>query len=478
VGQKSVLTTNVRYSGGSTLTITGEGDVLDIADIEALLGALDPGTARQATVTTSGPSKLELTDALENIKPSEVAAIANVSAERRLALIPAEKEAADLAELTIPAGAEVTITQELPGIKTITVAGTGAITATKQIGGGTGGTDAVTVTLAEGAKLIVAEAIKLDTASKLETGAEIGGEGTIEVPTGVAAPGAVVSGTTVKEDSGKITTVVSGGTALNVANGETAVIKGEIEFTAKITVAEGGALVIPKGNKLTFGTGGEIDGAGKIIVEGTGTATGLPKLFADTTTNNATNVSNPAGIELVSAEKDLKTGGITVKVGGKVDGGFSPWAKTNIWVTDGDGKPAGNWSWAVIDNLLSEDALKANTVIKQTNQALRYYAGANDILTVEPSPANPPTNASGSIYIDATKAYKLRKYANANGAADITPSGATPAGFGVLFWSGASPKTATIEIKPATQQGQTVAPPAYTVIVDWSALTINPAPAK
>ena len=101
-------------------------------------------------------------------------------------------------------------------------------------------------------------------------------------------------------------------------------------------------------------------------------------------------------------------------------------------------------------------------MIKQTNQALRYYQGADDILTTEPDPANPPTTSGGTIYIDSSKAYKLKKYTSASGAVDGSNSG-----FGVLFWSGASPKTATIEITPATADSD------YTVIVDWSGVTIS-----
>ncbi|MDR3161646.1 MAG: hypothetical protein LBU28_08545 [Spirochaetaceae bacterium] len=181
---------------------------------------------------------------------------------------------------------------------------------------------------------------------------------------------------------------------------------------------------------------------------------------------------------MLTAEKDLKTGTITVKLGGKVDGGFSTWAETNIWGTAGGDKPTtGAWSWAVLDGLLSADALVANTVIRQTNQALHYYEGASDILSTEPSLSSPPTGPASTIYIDATKAYKLRKYETAGDAADIAANAGTgtPAGFGILLWSGANPKTATLVITPAsvTASGVTTTPPAYTVIVDWSALDIE-----
>jgi hypothetical protein len=473
VGQKSVLTTNVRYSGGSTLTITGEGDVLDIADIEALLSALDPGTARQATVTTSGPSKLELKDLLKNIKPSEVAAIANVSAERRLALIPAEKEA-DLTELTIPAGAEVTIEQPLKAVKKLTV--DGVIKATEQIGGGTGGNDTITITLAADAELELTEniSIKIEAASKIAAGAKVSGD-VGDIPAGVAEVGAVVNGTTIKEGAtGKITTVKVGNAALTVATGETAVIKGEVEFTAKITVAEGGTLVIPTGSKLTLGNSGEIDtaGQGKIIVEGTGTAPDMPKLTVGTGTNengiDTTAEVNPPKLELISAEKDLKTGNITVKVGGTITDKFTAWALGDqCWGSDHEipgpeGPKTGYWSWGTFDGILSSAIQTNGGSIKQTNLALRYYQGKDVLLDKEPTEA---VAAGTGLYADATKAIKWKSYTT------------TDSYLSVLFWSGASPKTATLVIDPGKDSNQ-VDPPAYTVIVDWSALTINPAPAE
>jgi hypothetical protein len=94
---------------------------------------------------------------------------------------------------------------------------------------------------------------------------------------------------------------------------------------------------------------------------------------------------------------------------------------------------------------------------------LRYYEGYDDILSTEPSENNPPTGSQNTIYIseDSSVVYKLKKYTSENGARDTTNNG-----FGILLWSGASPKTATLEITPA---GGT----KYTVIVDWSGLTIN-----
>ena len=174
--------------------------------------------------------------------------------------------------------------------------------------------------------------------------------------------------------------------------------------------------------------------------------------------------ANPSGVSIASAKRSTVTGITTIKLTGTVSGGLTDWSKNNIWATGITPPDSGNWSWVVITGILNTDALLANTIIKQTNQALRYYENGNDILSDEPSMDNPPTGSTHTIYIslDKSVAYKLKKYTSANGAVDTSGD----KGFGVLLWSEASPKRSTLEITPASGA-------AYTVIVDWSGLTIN-----
>ncbi|MDR0688645.1 MAG: hypothetical protein LBG08_00050 [Spirochaetaceae bacterium] len=439
VGVASVLG-NVRYAGGSDLTITAEPD-LTVTQIGEILGYITAGPARSANISLTAPSSLTLEAALTQVKPSDIAGVPGISAARTLAVTPVAVETES--SITIPPGAVVTITQELPTVKTLVVEGS---VSAPSVGNGT---DAVTVS--KGAALTVETAIKFAAESKIVSGGSFSGSAAegANIP---ADPGATVNGTTVKEEE---TIVVVTDTLPTTFEAKTYQIKGTITVSSAITVPAGTTLLIPEGATLTIDSTGSIAEAseGTIILEG-GTATGMPVL--DTTANY-----NPSGLTIASAEKNLKSGGITVKLGGTVSGGI-PTAQNSMWGNGGSSVPVGNWSAAVIVGILDTEALKANTVIKQTNQALRYYQGSSaDILTVEPNPANPPTTGP-NIYIDSAKAYKLKKYTSANGAADGSNSG-----FGVLLWSGANPKTATIEITPATTDSD------YTVIVDWNGVTIN-----
>jgi hypothetical protein len=94
-----------------------------------------------------------------------------------------------------------------------------------------------------------------------------------------------------------------------------------------------------------------------------------------------------------------------------------------------------------------------NTVIFQTNQALRYYENNDDII----KGATPTASSDDGIYVNGNAAYKVKKYSGS--LVNET--------WGVLLWSGATNKKATMEIKPAATGND------YTVTVDWNGLTIN-----
>ncbi|MDR3161647.1 MAG: hypothetical protein LBU28_08550, partial [Spirochaetaceae bacterium] len=148
-----------------------------------------------------------------------------------------------------------------------------------------GGADAVAVTVSAGASLTVKEPIKFnETESKIAAGAAFDGvaaEGK-SIP---ADAGAMVNGAEVKKDEKPIIVYTGALTsAITVEAGQTVQIKGETSTTSVVTVKEGGTLVILNGAILSA-TGSPVPYAadnGKIIVEGTGRATGLPQLSADT----------------------------------------------------------------------------------------------------------------------------------------------------------------------------------------------------
>jgi uncharacterized repeat protein (TIGR02543 family) len=179
--------------------------------------------------------------------------------------------------------------------------------------------------------------------------------------------------------------------------------------------------------------------------------------YALSTDNNA----NPAGLSISSAKQSALNGITTIYLTGTVADEINNWSETNVWGAGETDKPdTGAWSWAVIDGILTDDALEAGTVIKQTNESFRYYKGGHQ--EADNPLTNPVSTGTEDIYIPDTGAvYKWKLYTNANGARDTTGGG-----FGVLLWSEAAVKTATIEITPDDAA-------AYTIIVDWSGLTIE-----
>jgi hypothetical protein len=241
------------------------------------------------------------------------------------------------------------------------------------------------------------------------------------------------------------------GLAGTLEAGKTYQIVGEV-IAGAVTVPAEVTLLIPAGATLKA-TG--ITGAGTVIVEAGGLATGMPKISTQQVSNTDL---NPESAEFtVSSTKNLATGRLDVKLYGKVTGEneFAEVIKTNLWGAAGVARPAGNWSWVSFDDLLP--ALDANFSIKQTNQAFRYYKAAAGT-AVGTALEEAVEDAGASIYVSAddTVAYKWRKYTT--GVADTE-------WWGILLWSGAS--TTTLEVTPASGTG-------FTVTLDWSGVTINP----
>jgi hypothetical protein len=360
----------------------------------------------------------------------------------------------------------------LSAVKELTV--DGGLTA-KSVGDGT---VTVKVTVSKDATLAVATPIKFDQTASTIAGTFWGSaaEGA-NVP---AVAGGVVNGTTIKE--GEKIVIVSGNTLPSFAAGTIYQISGSITLTANVTVPADVTLVIRPGASLTGSY--TIDGEGTVIVEGTGTAPGMPKFSADIVSPNTGTQGdgkvNPPGLTIVSATKDLKSKNITVKLGGEITGGIASgsYGYVAVWDAGGTGKlTAGKYSWTVLENVIPpKDGTLASMEIKHTNPGFTYYSGTSSVVTNTLITAALP-NGGRDVYVpagstDGTGAFKWRQYSGLNSSpAAGTPweTGTSDKGFGILLYSGASVKQAKLEIKyPITGEAT-----SYTAIVDWSGVTIK-----
>jgi hypothetical protein len=205
--------------------------------------------------------------------------------------------------------------------------------------------------------------------------------------------------------------------------------------------------------------------AGTGTIEATGTVAGMPKF---TTTQFQSTDPNPANANwAISSTKNLATGRLDIKLYGTVTGvsgetGFSGVIGSDLWGPNGAGRPAGNWSWVMLDGAFPY-AVASGSVLKITNQAWSYFKGSTDdavAAIISQTPLTVPAeNSAASIYISAdnTDVYSWKK----------TTGVPKDDSWGVLLWSAASSKTATLEVTPVSGTG------AYTVTLDWSGLTIN-----
>jgi hypothetical protein len=310
VGAVSVLTRNVNYGGGSTLTITNE-DKLTVAEIGGILSAMSSGKDRSRAAAATTPTQLVLVAALSGIKPSEIGGIAGLSGGRRLSVRPAAAETATT--LTIPPGADIETTVDLEKIETISIsdatlsapaavfAALKEITVTGRAGeldapaatipaltkltvsGGivntpqASPTNAVALTVESGAELTVTK-IKGVEGSKIAGDSEFYGE----PESGITFdPGASWNGVEITEETAKAkvrvlkATDTSGSTDANattitVATGEYVQIP-EKYYTSGITVSEGGILSVIGTLYVKKDTAPNGSFKGALIVETTGT---------------------------------------------------------------------------------------------------------------------------------------------------------------------------------------------------------------
>jgi hypothetical protein len=480
VGKESVLFKNVRYTGGSTLTLTNE-EKLTIGEINEMLAFLELGTVSRALSTDTGPSKLVLEKPLVNVKLSDLTQIAGTSKQRAIEVKPGLAETQDA--ITIPAGVEVSFAPDylLTGIKTLVVEG--AFTADS-----IGGDANIAVTVAAGGKLDVKDPIKFDNASKIAAGADfIGTSSDGKIP---ADAGATVNGVAVKE--GEVITILSGepGSPITVEKGAKYQVKGDVTLKATLTVQADGTLLIPEGTSLTVGDAGSIIANGTENTEGTiivqGTLVGpeddskfikIRKIegdgvFKQTLTETYKLADKDGSTEVTKAEnyertaiKETRSTGVptvSITVTSKTNK-KAPAADKGAWGDAGDAKPkTGVFSDLAVD--LGAVVTAPTTVtyaIKNTNIALLYYAGtkylgdgkenADGALFVThnritaPQPENKP-----DVYISSdntSEAYKWKLYV------PETQFDTDQTGFGVLIWENAPSKIITLEVSEQVAGG-------------------------
>jgi hypothetical protein len=368
-------------------------------------------------------------------------------------LTPAAPETAT--EIIIPAGAEVEIAQALPTVRSLVVEGR---VRAPSVGDGT---NPVAVTVRSDAILAVTTDIKFDTGSTIEKGAKFSGHPTTDSAAALAIqPGSTINGTFVKDDDKVVAVISAAGLTGSLEAGKTYQIVGKVETAAVVSLTAGVTLLIPDGAELVAGAG--IGGqGGTVIVEGTGKATGMPKLSTDNIVSTSTS-ANPASLDVtVSSTKNLANGNITIKLKGTVTGGIPTGdIATSLWGLTADS----TYSWVVLDNLLPAP-VAGEIQIKQTNDSFRLYTGT----TLEDSALITEAKDSAPyIYIPSTDTPFKWKKNTINAELGGQPADTANNGFGVLLSSVAEPKTATIAIDRPT-----ATPVSYTVIVDWSGVKIN-----
>jgi hypothetical protein len=298
----------IRYAGGSALTITEEAG-LAVEAIKGLLSDITPaatGSARSIHNADNpiGESAFALVLPLTNVKPSQIEELSGiVDAGRTITATPAATEDPELSKLIIPEGANITITQDLLKVDTLTVGGNLTVTSGKAIGGGDASASVV-VTIAGGG------ALTIDTI-KVKAGSSIAGaiNGTPALDSGVDStaifkPGAKIDGVTVADDAGKIV-ILSGDIAtVTVGDGETnQFTKGTYTLTS-LTVPLGGTLIIPSAATVTLGNGSAptaFNVAGTIKVAGT--------LTVDVGTTAIGNFFGTIEVEKTGATYDKKPDG-------------------------------------------------------------------------------------------------------------------------------------------------------------------------
>jgi hypothetical protein len=256
---------------------------------------------------TGNPSSLTLVKELTNVKPSDISTIQEITVARGLTVKPAAPETEP--EITIPAGANVTIEQELPNVTTLKVNGT---LDAKKIGS----SDGVIVSVTTGASLTVGVSIVINESSSIA--GDLAGAGytlgTNAKNEDIFQPGATIDGAEVKADAeGKTIPIINDASVgIVVEADKTAQIAGKLTATTvNITIPPTATLLIPKGASLTIGSGsytGTLSVAGTIRVAG--------DLIINTGSTAVSGFTGTFVIEDGGTSYDTKSGGGSLGAGG------------------------------------------------------------------------------------------------------------------------------------------------------------------
>lgn len=241
---------------GGTLNV---GTVADITELKTLFGKISSG-------------ELNITTPSATLKPTEVANISGITANKRLTI---EANGAETStSLTIPAGLTLTTTGTLDTVATLTV--NGKLTASAA----TGKADGIAITVGKNATLSLATIAKLK-ASTVEDG------GTLQ-----ATVTAFDTDAKLKVNAGGRVNEITFVGATNI----TALAADAVTIDS-ITIADKTALTIPANKTIT------VTGTGTLEVNGT-------LSFTDSTSK----LILPAGAALAAGEKGTLLGGITPAV--------------------------------------------------------------------------------------------------------------------------------------------------------------------
>jgi hypothetical protein len=237
---------------------------------------------------------------------------------------------------------------------------------------------------------------------------------------------------------------------------------GKITGTGNLVVASSGKVVLAEessvvGDVTVTGTksSGLVD-VKAVYTLATGDATALEHI-----TGTGVQVAvNQEGLTLDSATRDLSPSGkVSIKLGGTVT---SNPELVRAWFDEKGSQATGTYAIATIKGIFNTEAKKAGTTLKNYNPSWWYYKGAATNDTTGPLLEHEATTAPTAyptLWLHATdpaKSYNWKKSASTRDD-DLT----------LILWSGASTKEATLEITPAAPNT------AYTIIVDWSGLTIT-----
>jgi hypothetical protein len=326
----------------------------------------------------------------------------------------------------------------------------------------------VTLTISITGKLTIASDVKLIVTGTLANNGTLDNKGIIEVPTATKLADVLkLNGL-----NGKVTVNKTEVTLLSDAivpiDVELLVPSGQTLRVSEVTLTVNGKLTVNgnltgDGNLVVADTDRVVVGEnGDVTVTGSGRIDVTAKYSLPTHTEIDTSVSATANKNLQgitrTAEKNLEDGVVTIYLGGTVTENET---LVETWFgAKGSSAPAGNYAIATIDGIITDAAKATGTVVKNTNPSWQWYKGASHGFMV----SDKPTAATTAKHIwlgsetETETAFNWREY------------GALPNNeFTVILWSGADTKQATLEITPDGK-------PKYTIIVDWSGLTINEAP--